>query len=482
MFAERLNELLAALGLSTSGDVAAVLGCDRSYVSRMRTGARVPLLGRNSDRRLTKPLLAYAEEKGLLPQVAALCGGVSREDLAAWLWEGWAAPERTNSRLKATRKRRLAAGHKFGERLSALMEMAGLNNARPSRLANVDASLLSRYRRGLRAPEQNSKIVEVLSSVLLDRILAKEGPEALCLLLGAEELHGREEALELILAWLYTVQEEENGRIEAFLNDVHHFDPHLSLPFLPPEQAVDRALLAEDTPVYRGQEGLRRAVLRFLSEAVANRSPALWLYSDQDMSWMTGEAAYALRWRSLMLACVRQGTHIRIVHTVDRGLKELLDAIRSWMPLYMSGLVESYSSTRPRGSRFTHTLFLAPGTAAVSGFFPAGQEREDARYRYETTPEALEAAGDLYRALLRSSRPLFRISAAAEPSEAGARLFRPRAVPGVEVEVGEKSVTVRHLEAPALCFTVTHPVMREAFSAYADREEDEELIGKEETE
>jgi hypothetical protein len=234
---------------------------------------------------------------------------------------------------------------------------------------------------------------------------------------------------------------------------------------------VDPALLRDGAAAYRGWEGLRLAVLRFLGSALEREVPVLCLYSDQDMSWLTEDADFLLRWRSLMLACVRRGMRIRIVHTVDRGLRELLDAIRSWMPLYLSGMVESFASTRPRGTRFSHTLFLAPEMAAVSCFFPAGQERA-ALYRYDTAPEELEAANAFFRALLSSSRPLFQVSAAAPP-EPEEKTLRPRAVPGVELSLGEKSVTVRHLEAPELCFTVTHPVLREALAAYIERCEEE---------
>ena len=473
MFTQRFNELLELLGLSGSSEPARVLGCDRSYISRLRSGDRVPAPGSRAGNRLLAAFFQYAEKAGALPRVAAHCGveRVTADSLIAWLWEGWQPPESAGNTAPGARKRDPVSGKLFGERLSALMDLAGLTNARLARLANVDASLLSRYRRGLRSPERGRRIVEVLANVLLDRICAKEGPEALCLLMGAEELGDREQSLTELMNWLFEDTGKENGLIEAFLTDLQRFDPHAIPPLLSPEQALEPSPEAGCPSAYWGRKGLQQAVLRFLSEAIRAGEGELWLYSDQPMGWMTEEPEFVLRWRSLMVLCIRRGIRIRIIHNVDRGLKELLDAIRSWMPLYMSGMVESFYSPRPRGSRFSHTLFLFPGRAAISCTFPVGQE-EKARYRYDTEPEELEAAAAFYSALLDEARPLFHVSPSLE-SEPDARVFSPRSVPGVELAVGERSVTVTHLEPPHLSFTVTHPLMREAFAAYIERAEQE---------
>lgn len=44
MFSERLNRILTLLDV-TSGDFARFTGCDKSYISRMTSGARVPKKG-----------------------------------------------------------------------------------------------------------------------------------------------------------------------------------------------------------------------------------------------------------------------------------------------------------------------------------------------------------------------------------------------------------------------------------------------------
>ena len=90
---------------------------------------------------------------------------------------------------------------------------------------------------------------------------------------------------------------------------------------------------------YLGTEGLRAAVLRFLGTALKENAEILYLYSDEDQSWMTSDPEFLMQWSSLMQACVANGTKINIIHNIDRDLNEMNAAIKSWLPLYMSGMI-----------------------------------------------------------------------------------------------------------------------------------------------
>ena len=133
---------------------------------------------------------------------------------------------------------------------------------------------------------------------------------------------------ELFSYWLYGIDEPEDN-IRAAENILDFFDspPSGSLSGLP---SIDDILAPDNksTSVYYGIEGLRNAVLRFLSTAVKERSENMYLYSDMDQSWMTQDRTFLLKWAALMLACVKNETHINIIHNLDRSLEEMSDAIR----------------------------------------------------------------------------------------------------------------------------------------------------------
>ena len=154
-----------------------------------------------------------------------------------------------------------------------------------------------------------------------------------------------------------------------------------------------------------GPDGLRAAVLRFLSDVLKSGTGEMKLYSDQDMDWMTGSREFLLRWISLMNACVSRGVRVTIIHNIDRGADEMLSAIRQWLPLYMSGRIEGRYCLKANGGRFSHTIFLAPGAACITGCAVAGGEKQ-AVYRYETMPEELSGYESFFQSLLGQSRRL----------------------------------------------------------------------------
>lgn len=58
----------------------------------------------------------------------------------------------------------------FQERFNMIMDMAKMTNVRLSKILNVDASLISRYRSGTRFPLSNSQIMSTMGNVLFKRL------------------------------------------------------------------------------------------------------------------------------------------------------------------------------------------------------------------------------------------------------------------------------------------------------------------------
>jgi hypothetical protein len=85
----------------------------------------------------------------------------------------------------------------------------------------------------------------------------------------------------------------------------------------------------------------------------------MFLYSDEDMGWLT-ETGFRAKWMALLPQALRRGHRITIIHTVNRGFDEMLSAIEKWLPIYMTGAVEPYYCPRPRDGILLRTLFIAP--------------------------------------------------------------------------------------------------------------------------
>lgn len=123
------------------------------------------------------------------------------------------------------------------------------------------------------------------------------------------------------------------------------------------------------------------------------------------MDWMTGNQDYRMKWMRLMASCAKSGIRIRIIHNIDRVFNEMSDAIISWLPLYMTGMVESFYCKKPGGSRFTHSLYICPGHSAIEAFHVSGTECAGI-YHYHTEKETLNILGSEYEKLLAASSPL----------------------------------------------------------------------------
>ncbi len=413
MFAERLSEAFKVVGVSPS-DVARSIGCDRSNISRMCKGVRVPKKSAVSSRRLVSGICALAVEKGELPALRALTGcdqGASetrvRQHLMDWLYEGV-----NTVSVKPRKANRIAPYAQLGGRLNAVMELAELSNVRFGQLLNLDASYISRFRSGQRSPESNPQMMDDICTVLLKRLMEQDKIAEFAALAEAPkgEPEDDEEAFFLLREWLFDTGRDVNiPAVEKLLGNIEEFVPRRMVPTISAEELVDRSATHTGERIYYGVDGLRNAVLRLVVGVLREGIKEIFLYSDQKLDWMMGDEEFNLLLFSLLLECLNNGTKITIIHNVDRASGEMFSAIYNWLPLYMSGGINSYFFRRQNQSRFSYTLFLCPGYACVEGGGVVGDEHLHGIYRYDTDEKILRVHGDAFDAMLATSKPLVKV-------------------------------------------------------------------------
>lgn len=415
MFRERLNALMSEIG-ANNGEIAAFSGFDRTNISHMRSGRRTPAPAGSSVQKLALGIYLFSDSRNELPLLCAFIGCSPeetaeeiRQDIIRWLFSGSSAPsEETGSGgSRAGRKRRPPVFRSFGERLDITMNLAELSNARLSQMIHTDASLISRYRNGVRTPGVNPELAERLPALLYERIVRGGRITELAAAMG---LPSEEIDEEYLAAWLFERNEQHHETLqtaESLLEIFDSYSENLRLTLPAPEESVFEAALSDRRSLYLGTEGLREAVLRFLGTAYKEKAEKLFLYSDEAQSWMTGDPGFLMKWASLMAACVKNGTRICIIHNIDRNLSEMNDAIRSWLPLYMSGRIESYYCQRRRNVRFSHTIFLNPKSACIEAFHVAGHESGGV-YHYYTGPDILTLCQEEFNGFLSLCQPLLK--------------------------------------------------------------------------
>lgn len=147
--------------------------------------------------------------------------------------------------------------------------------------------------------------------------------------------------------------------------------------------------------------------MRFLADAVQNGGE-LYLYSNQDMAWMVGDSEFRTKWMMLMSACIKTGVKIRVIHNIDRGSSEMLDAIQSWMPLYISGMIEPYVCNLGSDDRFAKTIFIRKNEACIVASVLKGKE-DIGYYEYVTDLQRIRIHTAEFETLFANSSPLLNI-------------------------------------------------------------------------
>ena len=446
MLHEQFNLLVETLDVKGS-DIAQYADISTARISRLRSGAEEPQRENPVMTQLVRGFFKLAAETGKTQKLYNLMGIQAADSAAAqteqaldWLY--------TTTSGDRTRSDKIAH---FCKCFDILLELSGMTLKTLSEACGTDYSYIYRVHKGERFPRPGSRVVSLLCDAMLKEIrnvgklpvlsAMTSIPEELC---SAETLRD----------WLFqTTDYADTAAVRKLVGEIERF----GIRELPPLPQMRQNIF--QNPPYIGNLGLQAAVTRFLSGIEPGQE--LLLYSDHPMDWMTG--AYKLKWAAMMARCLKIGVRIRIIHNIDREIPEMLEAIRSWMPLYFSGQITPYYSTCESGSRFRHTIFLCPGHAAVTGFSPAEAECE---FRYVTDTGELARLEAGFSSLLGSCLPLLTVSDAPQKPEGKAL---SRRFGDAEVLVDRKCAIVNKMTAPQMSFRFLHPDMIGAFRMLLER-------------
>ena len=496
MLSDRVTKALDVMGVTIT-EVARAGGCTPSNLNRVKNGVRTPSSTSPTMRHLTDGLIEIARERHLFGELASLCGAKLSDDketlrtkLTDWLYEDEPPYVRRYRRSKSTLGEANASAAQnateFSGRLDLFMKTAEMSNRRLGQEVSIDQSYISRLRRGERIPRYHSPYLLKICTLLRDKIAADEKTKELAALtsLSDAELSGVEGA-ENLRNWLfgygtatvYLAADELLGAISSI--DAIWKRQNAGAPWKATEEVPEGASERKDIETilkesveredgaesgndirYAGIDGLRSAVLRFLGEFLQNDEHELLLYSDQSMEWMGGEFQPILT--LLMTETLRRDVKLKIIHTVDRSMQELVSTIEWWLPLYLTGKITSYYCRPSAGKRFSHTLFIRPGAACVAGTSAIGLE-ERGIYHYSRDSEMIALAKDSFESILKESLPLIQIQEYDGTIPEKDNYVR---TDEVLVRADPSQVVIRLAEPPYLMFTFTHPLIVRAFRAY----------------
>ena len=258
----------------------------------------------------------------------------------------------------------------FADKLNLLIRIFSITNNQLARAIKVDPSLISRWRNGSRTAGSNSDYIIALAEYFARSARMDYQRSALWELTGQkppEPSGSPEQISKVLLSWLSAA---DDNQIKNFMNNLAQLGEIKESSIIVDNGSIQFQLPTgkhADSDIYFGIQGKREAVIRFLSMVLASSKPCeLFLMSEEDMEWLTGDREFYGHWASLLMKVVTAGSRIKIIHTVNRDTSELMKVIDKWLPIHMTGRIESYYYPKYRESLFKRTMFIAEGLAAIT--------------------------------------------------------------------------------------------------------------------
>lgn len=258
MFTERFNKIMKIIGAKPT-DIAGIIGCDRSAVDRICKGSRVPQNGGKSALRIVSAIFSFADEHGktedILKEIgcsACFSAEQIKGEIMRWLYDG-EEPIKAHKEAPTV----LHTHNKFGQRFSAILDLAEFSNVRFGKLLNIDPSYISRFRNGLRTPVSNSKLTGEMCRVLYSRLKDQNRLSDLArsMNISPENLHNDTDWEEELYSWLFL---SEDNKVSSFVvgmvDQIGSFSADIIKSPLPFEMAADKTALSDDQPLYRDRK------------------------------------------------------------------------------------------------------------------------------------------------------------------------------------------------------------------------------------
>ncbi|SNU04909.1 hypothetical protein SAMN06297422_10254 [Lachnospiraceae bacterium] len=466
-----LDRIMTVLGLQ-GRELAEYSGFNPSIISNMRTGKRVPDASSTTIVKLTDGIVMWANDNEKMDVLMNLLKkeGIDVDNnspqMSIILLLYRDRPENISIHKTAIKEARLLH---FSEKLCAVTDMLNLSNVKLGKALNVDPSYISRFKNGQRIPKTDSKLLENLCKSIYGRALTKDKKRELAELINYPtdgELNDIA-MYPFFRQWLCDLNNSYLS-IMQLLSTIDSFSPEITDKLFPYEEVRKSLLEKEILAEYPGTKGLQQASELFLMTAIEKGCREVLLYSDENMDWMILDKHFRLRWMSLMMELIKRGIRIRIIHNIDRSVQEMIEGIRSWMPLYLSGLVEPYYLNNSPGDRFSHTMFIVPGECAITAFNINSKENIGV-YHFTKEPELVKIYENEYNYLLENGNPLVKAYYGKENKYHAAAPIDNERLKNISISLNNNSVIINKLNNPKMTFVFLHPLMCDAFRAFLNQ-------------
>ncbi len=481
MIKNNFTNLMNFIGIS-GRELAEYAGINPSIISRLKTGERNPDYSSTTTTKIINGFSIWCSEKEMEHQITEFLKSQNiliennniRTGMLRYLYNDNLLEYTDKKAFKKSRKPSGSSAsyennsEHFSNRLRKVMSLAKLSNIQLSRAINVDPSYISRFRNGKRVPGINSKLMEPMCLEIFEKINIQGNSDKLAELMNiTPDTAANKDFFYIAFKEYLTVNNSNRDSIFHFLQTIDSAIPMNPDIYPSYKEVADFSILEDTDESYFGNEGFRRAVERFLLTVLEKDIPEIYIYSDEDMTWMIQDENYYKKWVILMTEIIKKGTKIKIIHNIDRSITEMINGIESWLPLYMIGNIQPYYLDTKNGNRFTHTIIIAPGECSIASCNIKGIE-ELGMYYFKTDKSTVNKVTDGFIKLINSGNPLARFIQGENDDSIPDNKTKSSEFPNIRISVSAESVYVSKLSEPSYTIIIYHPLMCEAMRVYIE--------------
>lgn len=326
-FSSLLNEYIEYIGCSSKA-LSEVSGLPASTISRYKAGERVPVKNSPQFDSLIRGLFLLVGKKEEIGNEASL-------DYIKQRFEA----EYTNG---TNNKDPEFNSNGFKTNLTDLMDRLHISIREIAKATGKDISYISRIRTGERKPAEPREMVEKIAGYIVEEHNGKVDLEILaelmdCRIFDISGKNNRKYFYERICSWLYSDDSSPQKYVKEFIHKLDEF----SLEKYVPEKRAASISSGKETETAYGFESIADMTENFINATLDSDSkePVTICWSSLEEStdlkeyeYLVGNIAYLLE----------KGLHIRSVHLGETPIYEMMKWLEIWLPLYMTGQIESY--------------------------------------------------------------------------------------------------------------------------------------------
>jgi len=282
----------------------------------------------------------------------------------------------------------------FGEKLSFLMDMYRISNAKMARLLEVDPSLVSRWKSGDRLPAKNTQTEMRLGDIFVALPLLPQDRDVVKKTVGGNwdsELN----IAESISAWLAYDEEYEQTSMLDQQRIVETENAITELPSLLRNKIEADGLKAPlnlwpyvkkgqpfDHEMFIGNEGKRQAAINFFHAVLDSIKPVKVYIMIRSREWIKEDKKFQKLWEDSLREMIRRGHTVYCINRIYDEGESIVDNLTSYVPMYLSERFFLYFDPREEAGEIAPDIFAAHGVMATISFCMSNVEGSQATFVY----------------------------------------------------------------------------------------------------